>query len=228
MSRRTFVLNNFYRVGLANSHRLQKLAYAIRLSDLLKNSNCPRFSDRFQMYDHVFSRLGLDGLSLQYLEFGVFEGESIAYWLSKNTDPASKFYGFDSFEGLPEDWYPGMERGAFNLSGKLPDIADSRVSFVKGWFNKTLPSFVEDVRRDDSAQIVLHLDADLYSSTYYVLNCLYFKGFIDKGTVLIFDEAIVASVANTEFRAFYDFMDAMSLPYEVLAIGHFEIAIRIT
>jgi hypothetical protein len=121
-----------------------------------------------------------------------------------------------------------MGKGKFNVGGTLPDISDPRVSFVKGWFNQTLPSFVEEVRRDEEKQIVLHLDADLYSSTYYVLNCLYQKKFIEKGTILIFDEVIVASIADTEFRAFYDFVEAMNLAYELLAIGHFEMAIQIT
>lgn len=228
MSRRTLVLNNFHRLGLKTGKQLLKYSYAILLSDFLKkNSASPRFADRFLMYDHVISQLQLGGQSLQYLEFGVFEGKSIQYWLSKNTNPHSQFFGFDSFEGLPEDWFPGMGKGAFNVGGKLPNINDERVKFVKGWFNQTLPSFVQQIRADDDKQIVLHLDADLYSSTYYVLNLLYFQNYIKKGTVLIFDEAIVASIADTEFRAFYDFMEVMNLKYKVLAIAQFEMAIII-
>ena len=36
-----------------------------------------------------------------YIEFGVFSGTSINYF-SKNLK--KKIYGFDSFEGLKEDW----------------------------------------------------------------------------------------------------------------------------
>ena len=228
MSRRTLVLNNFHRLGLKTGKRLLKYAYAILLSDFLnRNKSTPRFADRFLMYDHVIDGLQLRDQPLQYLEFGVFEGKSIQYWLSKNTRGDSQFFGFDSFEGLPEDWFPGMGKGAFNVGGKLPNINDERVKFVKGWFNETLPSFVQQIKADESKQIVLHLDADLYSSTYYVLNLLYFQGFIKKGTVLIFDEAIVASIADTEFRAFYDFMEVMNLKYTVVAIAQYEMAIRI-
>jgi O-methyltransferase len=227
-ARRNFVLNNFYKLGLKNSKRLLKYAYAITLSDFLKkHRNVPKFKDRFLMYDHMIDQLHLAGVALQYFEFGVYQGKSIKYWLSKNQNAASEFYGFDSFEGLPENWSPGMKKGAFNVEGKIPEIDDNRVKFVKGWFNETLPSFMKSATPRDDRQIILHLDADLYSSTYYVLNYFFFQGFIKKGTILIFDEVVVASIADTEFRAFHDFVEVMNLQYEVLGISHFEMAIRI-
>jgi O-methyltransferase len=227
MSRRTLVLTNFHRLGLKTGKRLMKYAYAIFLSDFINKSKAPKFADRFRMYDGIVEAEQLAGSKLQYLEFGVFKGESIKFWASKNADKHSLFYGFDSFEGLPENWFPGMGKGVFNVGGEVPETGDGRILFVKGWFNKTLPGFVGRVQPDDSARIVLHLDADLYSSTYYVLNCLYFQHFIRSGTILIFDEAIVASIADTEFRAFYDFVQAMNIKYTVIGIAKFEMAIKI-
>ena len=61
-----------------------------------------RFADRKQMYSAVNERLGNVGIT--FLEFGVWTGESLNAWTSINTNATSRFYGFDSFEGLPEDW----------------------------------------------------------------------------------------------------------------------------
>lgn len=227
MSRRNFVLKNFHHLGLNSSKKMLRYSYAILLSDFIKKSGAPRFNNRFSMYEGIIKGNGLEKNPIQYLEFGVFEGESIGFWATKNSNASSSFYGFDSFEGLPEDWFPGMGKGSFDVGGRLPNIDDTRVKFVKGWFNQTLPAFVGKIKPDDGAQIVLHLDADLYSSTYYVLNCLYFQNYIKSGTLMIFDEAIVASIADTEFRAFYDFTQAMSIKYTVIGIGRFEMAIRI-
>ena len=91
------------------------------------------------------------------------------------------------------------------MGGQLPEIDDPRVVFVKGWFDDTLPKFVKDFdRAHDSAghigkvpllnreslskqvrpPLVIHLDADLYSST--ILALIYLNPFIVRGTVLIF------------------------------------------
>ena len=47
-----------------------------------------------------------------WLEFGVASGISINY-ISRFTN--DKVYGFDSFEGLPEKWRDGFNKGAFNM-----------------------------------------------------------------------------------------------------------------
>lgn len=224
---RNLVLNHAAALGKGVSSKFLKYSYAITLSNFLRdNKAVPHFANRFLMYDHVMQSLKFLNKSLQYFEFGVFKGDSIKYWASKNTNASTHFYGFDSFEGLPNDWFPGMLRGHFSTGGNLPNINDKRIEFVKGWFNQTLSPFIEKYPLNDS-QIVIHMDADVYSSTYYVLNNLYFNNYIKKGTVIIFDEVIVASIADTEFRAFWDFVEVMNISYEVLGIAKYEMAILI-
>ena len=136
-----------------------------------------------EMYRHVHDEI-IKTDAIDYLEFGVFQGESIRYWTSINKRPESRFFGFDSFEGLPEDWKDGMPRGHFDTGGSTPKIADARVQFVKGWFVNSVPPFARDFTTRN--RLVLHLDADLYSST--MLPLVHFERLMTAGTLLIFDE----------------------------------------
>jgi hypothetical protein len=116
-----------------------------------------------------------------YLEFGVFEGRSIRWWSSHLTASGAHLIGFDSFQGLPEDWRPGLGTGHF-ATGQPPDIADPRVRFVVGWFDETLPSFVAPAHD----QLIINIDSDLYSSALTVLN--WATPLLRPGTFLYFDE----------------------------------------
>src|SRR6266545_4942707 len=78
---------------------------------------------------------------IDYLEFGVYEGVSIRYFAERHRDPESRFVGFDTFSGLPENWRE-FGPGHFDVNGRVPSIKDSRVSFVPGLFQDTLPTFL--------------------------------------------------------------------------------------
>lgn len=125
----------------------------------------PNLADRFAVFDEAIRRLS--GSRPLYLEFGVFRGRTLRYWASHVTLPDARFVGFDSFEGLPEDWQPDAQRGSFAVGGP-PQIDDPRVSFEVGWFDKTLPGW-EPPPHD---QLVVNIDCDLYSSTRCVLEWL--------------------------------------------------------
>jgi len=144
------------------------------------------FADRKQLYSAVNERLGNVGIT--YLEFGVWKGASLEAWASINTNETSRFYGFDSFEGLPEEWSHAFgaaaRKGDFGLDGKAPTISDARIALVKGWFQHTLRNFLSDNRL--SHPIVIHNDSDLYSSTQYVLSTL--DPLLHAGDIIIFDE----------------------------------------
>jgi hypothetical protein len=213
-TRRQFA--NFFIVGceLRRLHntRIQRLVRAvldeIDLQRLRDKHPCPECADRTEMYQFIHSSF-IQQRPIDFLEFGVFQGDSIREWSAMNRDPQSRFYGFDSFEGLPETWRARQEKGHFDVGGTIPEIADPRVNFIKGWFDKTVPDFARDFA--PQSRLVLHLDADLYSST--LIPLIYFGPFLRNGSLLIFDEFYDR---NHEFKAFQDFLKISRRAYRVV------------
>lgn len=137
-----------------------------------------------------------------WLEFGVFGGKSIN-GISSHT--IGKVYGFDSFQGLPENWRPGFNKGMFDRKNVLPKV-NSNVELVVGWFNETLPAFLK--QHKDSKVRLLHIDCDLYSSTKQVFELLI--PFMTKDTVIVFDELVNYAGYDGpkgELRALYEFIN---------------------
>lgn len=170
-----------------------------------------RYKTREKLWDSIVDKF--EGQKIAYLEFGVHEGYSIKHIARRHKNPESRFVGFDSFEGLPEDWrnfvnvYPANH---FDVGGKTPDTDDPRVSFEAGWFNDTLPPFLQSFELSDEENLIVHFDADLYSSTLYVLTQLH--SVADEYTA-IFDE-----LPGEEARALYDY--SKSFQAEVEPLGY--------
>ena len=114
-----------------------KSTYAGKWLQWCRVHDCGReFAHPRELHEFLISLPDLGG-AINYLEFGVHQGESIRWWVEQNGDPESRFHGFDSFEGLPEDWRSDFRKGHFSTDGKTPDIADERCSFQVGWFHET-------------------------------------------------------------------------------------------
>ncbi len=194
--------------------QLLKAAYFPRFQDW-KAAQSPRIFPgyglevRDAIHRHVIAEVVGAEAQVDYLEFGVHKGASIRLWVAGNTHPASRFTGFDSFQGLPEDWIEGRGAGVFDTGGQIPQIDDPRVAFQPGWFHQTLPPFLSGWERQ--GRIVLHLDADLYRSTLFAL--LHLGPHLRPGDVLIFDE-----FCDTihEFRAFDDFIAIFGFGHRAL------------
>ena len=118
-----------------------------------------------------------------YLEFGVFRGDSINSFSKILSNYNNKIYGFDSFEGLKEDWVgTDVQRGHFDLGGKIPKL-NNNVIPIKGWVQDTLPNFLE---KNNPLINFIHIDLDTYSSTKFVLEKV--KPYLQKGAILLFNE----------------------------------------
>ena len=159
------------------------------------------YPKRYQLYDAVAGHFELGAKEILYLEFGVASGSSFFWWMKKNTNPDSLFRGFDTFEGLPEDW-GGFKKGA--MAFEQTQVNDGRAEFIKGIFQDSLFPFIESNKNLLTTRPkVIHMDADLFSSTIFVLSQLY--PYLKKGDIIFFDEF---NVANHEFLAFKIFTEA--------------------
>lgn len=178
---------------------------------LNRNNHTKKFTNREDHF-HWIEKEIIKGERICYLEFGVYEGKSINFFASINNNPESKFYGFDTFEGLPEDWGK-LKKGTFDTEGTIPKIKDYRINFIQGLFQETLRRFLNNFSTED--RLIIHLDADLYSSTMYVLSSL--DVLLKSGDIIIFDE--FSSVTH-EFRAYLDYTSSFRRELVVLSMVH--------
>ena len=156
----------------------------------------------------------LDGVALSgmYLEFGVNYGDSIRFIASKTDHVVN---GFDSFEGIPEDW-GNEKKGSYSTYGQLPEVPQN-VVLHQGWFSDMLPAFMEE---NDENLAFANIDCDLYSSTKDVFDNIGDR--VKKDSILIFDEYLmVEDWKEHEFKAFQEFVASRKLRYEYLAFGLF-------
>jgi tetratricopeptide (TPR) repeat protein len=149
----------------------------------------------------------IDGL---VLEFGVFNGKSIRQIAALVAGPV---HGFDSFEGIPEDWNHETS-GSYSTAGHLPSVPAS-VSLHAGWFEDSIPEFI---RKESGPIRFMNIDCDLYSSTKTVLDGL--AGQIVAGTVLVFDEYIGnTSWREDEYKAFTEAAQTYGWNSEILSFS---------
>ena len=170
------------------------------------------YSRRYNLYDEVSKAEKLETSSIDYFEFGVCGGHSFKWWLAHNKNPGSKFYGFDTFEGLPEAFGP-FGRGSMAVALESLNINDPRASFYKGLFQDTLVPFLEQYKSERKK--LIHLDADLFSATLFSLSQLY--RYFNDGDILLFDEF---AVPKHEFMAFKIFTESFYMNYEVIGAAN--------
>ncbi len=163
------------------------------------------FDNKYDLLKFSANLAKIDGL---WLEFGVFKGSTINY-ISKIKFNKT-IYGFDSFEGLPENWRGRIVEGTFALS-KKPRV-NKNVKLVEGWFDNSLPLFCQE---NEGPISFLHIDCDLYSSTKTVFDNL--KDRISQGTVIVFDEFFnYFGWEKGEYKAFIELTKSESLNFRYI------------
>ena len=176
------------------------------------------FGDRGSVHEYALSFIKFQGLNL---EFGVYEGKSINFLA--NSRPDLKFYGFDSFIGLREDWSGTyMKKGHFDVGGSLPKVPDN-VTLIIGYFQDTLNTFLSS-----SSEVVsfVNFDADTYQSTLYILEEI--RERLQPGSILIFDEFMgFHGFKQGEYLAWHEFNSRYKLKYKYIAHSFEQVAIQL-
>ena len=202
--------NNLMLSSLKNHPYMRSFAWAFELPVLPE-----LYFHRWALFDRMIEHSKRDR---PFYEYGVWRGEAFQYLIKT----FKRGYGFDTFEGIPEDWHD-EKAGAYSSEGNIPQIEGGE--FIVGKFEDTLPGFFSNPRPKAS---IINFDADLYSSTICALN--FSKAVIDKHTILIFDEFIInKNWEQDEYKALNEFCLNNNWTYEVLAISFFtkQVAVKL-
>lgn len=156
------------------------------------------------------------------MEFGVYKGESINF-LARNL-PNARVFGFDSFQGLEENWYGySVLKGHFNVNKKLPKV-ESNITLIEGWFKDSLPNFIKKLGQEQI--LILHMAADTYNPTKYVLNSL--NKNLSSGSIIIFDEYYgYPGYEMHEMKVFQEFVSKFGIQYKFIACTNSQVAVEI-
>jgi len=155
-----------------------------------------------------------------FLEFGVHVGSSIkalARWVP------GALYGFDSWKGYEGSWGKTDEEevpgSSFALSDsevlKLKQEIGANVKLVSGWYNFSLPKFLDKVEGFCS---FIHCDSDTYDSAKEVLDILTEANRIVPGTIIVFDDFYgYPKYKEHEYKAFNEYVKNHNITFEWLA-----------
>lgn len=181
------------------------------------------YSKRYNLYKNISEKYDLKNLEIDYVEFGVSDGNSFNWWVKNNENTNSRFFGFDTFEGLPENWGMTYEKG--EMAAEIPKINDKRVKFYKGLFQETVPSFLEQNNFENRRRKIIHCDADLFSSTLYSLSKI--SAVLKVGDLILFDEF---NVPNHEFFAYKIFSETFYIKTELIGAvnNYYQVAFIVT
>ena len=187
-------------------------------------SNSLLFRSKTMMFDYVTKLLSERHTGGLCLEFGVASGRSINR-ISKSL-PQFDFVGFDSFVGIKEDWKGHhAAKGAYSQNGRLPEV-NKNVELVVGWFDETLPEFIEKHDSPIANLRLLHVDSDTYEAAAAIFKEL--GGLLKPGTLVLFDELIgYPNWKNGEYRALIEAQTKFGLKFEYRAFSSEQALIEI-
>lgn len=152
------------------------------------------------------------------LEFGVGSGYTLSNMaaLAHELQIPNRFYGFDSFEGLPHDepvkedpqfvWRKGWFKYPIEMAQKAIEGLPN-VELVVGFFDQVCTDELKErLGFLDKRAALLHIDSDLYSSAVTVLN--WCRSLIEEGTFIAFDEW-----GRGEERAWKEFVEEQQIEF---------------
>jgi hypothetical protein len=179
------------------------------------------FLDRFEGL-----RLSIDDARKRFpsrtrvLEFGVYKAGMINHQARKF--PALSFVGFDSFEGLQQQWSGMAPEKTFDLGGRLPKVRGN-VALVKGWFAESGPRWRASNPASD-IPLLVHVDCDTYAATADVLQLC--SDYVEHGVVFHFDDYFgFPNWRNGGFKALEEIAEKQNWRLTYLSYGTKEAAV---
>lgn len=185
-----------------------------------------RYSNRSMLGRRLFtenlllakSHLNKSGIKGCYVECGIWAG-GLSFAMMDALPQITKFYLFDSFEGLPEPtiedgeeakdpgnlWHDNNKADYDDFMRALTRTGHSNVEVYKGWFKETLPNF-----RPAYPIAILRLDGDWYESTMTCLLYLYDR--VMSGGLIIIDDYDDWVGCR---KALHDFLSAAEAPERI-------------
>ena len=177
------------------------------------------------------ARIAAEGLAGDYYEFGLWRGYTFCQAQKKAQEcglTQMRFWGFDSFAGLPEaeaaaneSEYPkeamgALEKGDFSCSRSQVEaylaqygVDRSRTELIEGFYDQTLTAGLAASKGMAPVAVAL-VDCDLYVSTVPVLKFL--GPLLQDGSIILFDDWNIFGESNEvgERKAFAEFLEANS------------------
>lgn len=192
------------------SKKIISFGYTIQSEGFYNNCGAKQFKgDRYEMHKFLALEYVQPQEKIHFFEFGVLRGHITEIWCTNNKNEHSKFWGFDTFTGLPEDW-GNIKKGSFSAKGQLPAIDDSRLEFCVGLIQDTLPPFLSSYK--DDVRKIIHIDVDLYNASLFTL--IQFASILKAGDVVVFDDFFTLTKGDHEYRAFMDFLSLYPVKYK--------------
>ena len=176
--------------------------------------------DRYEVLSHaVRVACAIPGVAL---EFGVFKGQTLKR-IARDVRPDRVVVGFDTFEGLPEDWGELLPKGHFQTA--LPSFDDyPNVVLQVGQIEETLPRYLAD---SPPAICLVHIDCPHYSINKFILR--HIAPFVPVGGVIVFDEYYgYPTYEEHEYRAWEEIRESFGLETAAIAYSNRSAAFRLS
>jgi hypothetical protein len=177
------------------------------------------FETQKEVTEYALAQIKVQG---HHMEFGVFTGGTTRF-IAGRLPGKVIYHGFDSFQGLPEDWSGFvLGKAAFDVGGKLPKVP-ANVELHPGWFDESLPKWLDS---HSGPVAFMHVDCDLYSSTKTIFNLLGDR--LQPGTIILFDEYFnFAGWRQHEHKAFVELVEQCNLKVTYMAYARQQVLVRI-
>lgn len=201
--------------------------YEVEYQDFIRRTLADLRQHKIPGHTLLWEASRLNGAGL-LLDLGVWIGWSTRLLADRS---GRRVYGFDTFEGLVEDWQVDdrmlVKAGAFSIAEPfaqrlikdtgvtiedgIPGALGCDVEFVQGSTYDTLAPFLD---AHPGPIRLFHMDLDTYESCLHALETC--KERFEVGSILVFDEYLVT---NGEMRAFYEFHERYGFEFQYRAWG---------